>query len=78
MNVIEVDGVNHQPHTVDQIDIFAGQRYSFVVSQGDLVTFEADPDIGLNSSLPTKQSTTTVSAGDLFSASTDLTDPVVI
>lgn len=45
--IIEVDGVNHQPYTVDQIQIFAGkcrlavptntdvrqgQRYSFVVS----------------------------------------------
>ncbi|SJK99491.1 related to Laccase-4 [Armillaria ostoyae] len=30
--IIEVDGVNHQPYTVDQIQIFAGQRYSFVLN----------------------------------------------
>ncbi len=32
MTVIEADGVNHRPLVVDSIDIFAGQRYSFVVS----------------------------------------------
>lgn len=32
MTVIEVDGVNTQSLTVDSIRIFAGQRYSFVVS----------------------------------------------
>lgn len=32
MTVIEVDGVNTKPLTVDSIQIFAGQRYSFVVS----------------------------------------------
>ena len=31
MTIIEVDGVNSQPLTVDQIQIFAAQRYSFVV-----------------------------------------------
>lgn len=31
MNIIEVDGVNSQPHTVNQIQIYAAQRYSFVV-----------------------------------------------
>ncbi|KAJ7459572.1 laccase [Mycena galericulata] len=30
--IIEVDGVNHQPLTVDSIQIFAGQRYSFVLA----------------------------------------------
>lgn len=30
--VIEVDSVNVEPVTVDSIQIFAGQRYSFVVS----------------------------------------------
>jgi iron transport multicopper oxidase len=25
MTIIEVDGQNHQPHTVDQIQIFAGK-----------------------------------------------------
>lgn len=32
MTIIEVDGVNHRPLVVDSIDIFAGQRYSFIVS----------------------------------------------
>ncbi|KAI0771658.1 laccase B [Trametes elegans] len=32
MTVIEVDGVNHQPLTVDSIQIYAGQRYSFVLN----------------------------------------------
>ncbi|KAJ7469670.1 laccase [Mycena latifolia] len=31
MTIIEVDGVNHMPHTVDSIQIYAGQRYSFVL-----------------------------------------------
>ncbi|KAF7290430.1 Laccase I [Mycena chlorophos] len=32
MTIIEVDGVNHKPLTVDSLDIFAGQRYSFVLT----------------------------------------------
>ncbi|KAJ7235142.1 Lac2 protein [Mycena haematopus] len=32
MTIIEVDGGNHQPLTVDSIQIFAGQRYSFVLN----------------------------------------------
>nr|AYR00609.1 laccase 4 [Steccherinum murashkinskyi] len=32
MKIIEVDSVSSQPHTVDQIQIFAGQRYSFVLN----------------------------------------------
>jgi iron transport multicopper oxidase len=32
MTIIEVEGTNVQPLVVDQIHIFAGQRYSFVVS----------------------------------------------
>lgn len=32
MTIIEVEGTNVQPLDVDQIQIFAGQRYSFVVS----------------------------------------------
>ncbi|TFK71721.1 laccase lcc5 [Pluteus cervinus] len=32
MTIIEVDGVNAQPYTVDQLTIFAGQRYSFVLN----------------------------------------------
>ncbi|KAL0064446.1 Laccase [Marasmius tenuissimus] len=32
MTIIEVDGVNHEPHGVDSLQIFAGQRYSFVLN----------------------------------------------
>ncbi|KAJ7129888.1 laccase [Mycena crocata] len=32
MTIIEVDGVNHQPLVVDSIQIFAGQRYSFILN----------------------------------------------
>jgi iron transport multicopper oxidase len=32
MTIIEVEGTNVQLLDVDQIQIFAGQRYSFVVS----------------------------------------------
>ncbi|KAJ7065699.1 laccase [Mycena amicta] len=32
MTIIEVDGVNHKPLTVDSLQIFAGQRYSFVLN----------------------------------------------
>jgi len=30
--VIEADGINHEQLEVDSIQIFAGQRYSFIVS----------------------------------------------
>ncbi|EIN05270.1 laccase [Punctularia strigosozonata HHB-11173 SS5] len=32
MTVIEVDGVNVQPYTVDSIQIYAAQRYSFILN----------------------------------------------
>ncbi|KAJ7513172.1 laccase [Mycena galericulata] len=32
MTIIEVDGINHQPLVVDSIQIYAGQRYSFVLT----------------------------------------------
>ena len=32
MTIIEVDGINHTPLVVDELTIYAGQRYSFVVS----------------------------------------------
>ncbi|KAE9405865.1 laccase 1 BVT [Gymnopus androsaceus JB14] len=32
LTVIEVDGINHEPATVDFIQIFPGQRYSFVLN----------------------------------------------
>nr|AIZ72726.1 laccase G [Trametes hirsuta] len=38
MTVIEVDAVNHEALTVDEIQIYAGQRYSFVLT--------ADQDVG--------------------------------
>ena len=31
MTIIETDGVNNQPLVVDSLQIFASQRYSFVV-----------------------------------------------
>ena len=31
ITVIEADSINHEPVTVDSIQIFAGQRYSFIV-----------------------------------------------
>lgn len=31
MTIIEVDGVNHDALAVDSLQIFAGQRYSFIV-----------------------------------------------
>ncbi|KAI9068885.1 multicopper oxidase [Trametes sanguinea] len=37
MTVIEVDGVNHEPLTVDSIQIFAAQRYSFVLNATEAV-----------------------------------------
>ena len=32
MTIIEADAVSSMPHRVDSLEIFAGQRYSFVVS----------------------------------------------
>ncbi|KAJ7159025.1 laccase 2 precursor [Mycena crocata] len=37
MTIIEVDSVNHKPLTVDSIQIFAGQRYSFVLTANQKV-----------------------------------------
>ncbi|KAK0470307.1 laccase lcc5 [Desarmillaria tabescens] len=51
MTIIEVDGVNHQPYTVDQIQIFAGQRYSFVLNANQEVDnywIRALPSIGIS------------------------------
>lgn len=42
MTIIEVDGVNSLPHTVDKIQIFAAQRYSFVVRTRDHHFFSFD------------------------------------
>ncbi|KAL4252548.1 Laccase [Abortiporus biennis] len=49
MTIIEVDGVNHQPLQVDSIDIYAGQRYSFVLEANQAVDnywIRANPGIG--------------------------------
>jgi iron transport multicopper oxidase len=49
MTIIEIDGINTQPHTVDQIQIFAGQRYSFVVTANQAVAnywIRANPNLG--------------------------------
>ncbi|KAF7289715.1 Laccase 1 [Mycena indigotica] len=37
MTIIEVDGVNTKPLTVDSIQIFAGQRYSFVLNANQTI-----------------------------------------
>ncbi|KAF7364192.1 Laccase I [Mycena sanguinolenta] len=37
MTIIEVDGIAHQPLTVDSIQIFPGQRYSFVFTANQKV-----------------------------------------
>ncbi|TBU26807.1 laccase 2 [Dichomitus squalens] len=49
MSIIEVDGVNHRPLVVDSIQIFAGQRYSFVLTADQDVHnywIRAQPNIG--------------------------------
>lgn len=49
MNIIEVDSVSVQPLTVDSIQIFAGQRYSFVLTANQPVGnywVRAMPNIG--------------------------------
>ncbi|KAJ3530214.1 hypothetical protein NMY22_g8668 [Coprinellus aureogranulatus] len=49
MTIIEVDSVNVVPLTVDSIQIFAGQRYSFVVNTNQPVAnywIRADPNFG--------------------------------
>nr|QMP96873.1 laccase 8 precursor [Cerrena sp.] len=49
MTVIEVDGVNSQPLTVDSIQIFAAQRYSFVLNANQPVGnywVRANPNVG--------------------------------
>ncbi|KII87346.1 hypothetical protein PLICRDRAFT_113151 [Plicaturopsis crispa FD-325 SS-3] len=49
MTVIEVDGVNIDPIVVDEIQIFAGQRYSFVLDASadvDNYWIRANPNLG--------------------------------
>lgn len=47
--VIEVDGISTQPRVVDQIQIYAGQRYSFVLTANQTVGnywIRANPNLG--------------------------------
>ncbi|KAJ7730019.1 laccase [Mycena maculata] len=49
MTIIEVDGVSHQPLTVDSLQIFAAQRYSFVLTANQAVDnywVRANPSLG--------------------------------
>jgi iron transport multicopper oxidase len=49
MTIIEVDGVNTQPLVVDQIQIFAGQRYSFILQANQPVDnywIRSNPNLG--------------------------------
>ncbi|KAF8327832.1 laccase [Amanita rubescens] len=49
MTVIEADGVATNPLTVDSIQIFAGQRYSFILTTNQPVNnywIRADPNVG--------------------------------
>ncbi|KAH8101261.1 laccase 1 [Cristinia sonorae] len=49
LTIIEVDGVNHEAHTVDSLDIFAVQRYSFVLKANQPVGnywIRANPNVG--------------------------------
>ncbi|KAG6867700.1 hypothetical protein C0993_012150 [Termitomyces sp. T159_Od127] len=48
MTIIEVDGVNVQPLTIDSICIFAGQRYSFVLTADQPINnywIRAEPNV---------------------------------
>ncbi|KAJ7642060.1 laccase 1 [Roridomyces roridus] len=50
MTVIEADGVSHAPTTVDSFEIFAGQRYSFVLHANQKVGnywVRGNPSIGI-------------------------------
>ncbi|KAJ6463685.1 laccase [Mycena vitilis] len=50
LTIIEVDGVNHKPLTVDSLQIFAGQRYSFVLHADQKVDnywVRANPNLGI-------------------------------
>ncbi|KAH9936770.1 laccase [Epithele typhae] len=52
MTIIEVDAVDHTPLTVEQLQIFAGQRYSFVLTADqdvDNYWIRALPNIGTTS-----------------------------
>ncbi|CAL1714469.1 unnamed protein product [Somion occarium] len=49
MTIIEVDGINSEPLAVDSLQIFAGQRYSFVLEANQSVDnywIRAEPNVG--------------------------------
>ncbi|KAK0239810.1 laccase [Armillaria nabsnona] len=48
MTIIEVDGVNHVTYTVDEIQIFSGQHYSFSNANQDVGNYwiDANPSVG--------------------------------
>ncbi|RXW15277.1 hypothetical protein EST38_g10573 [Candolleomyces aberdarensis] len=49
MTIIEVDGENVRPLTVDSIQIFAGQRYSFILNTNRVIAnywIRANPNLG--------------------------------
>ncbi|KAJ7056509.1 laccase [Mycena amicta] len=49
MTIIEVDGVNHKPLAVDSIQIFAAQRYSFVLRADQPISnywIRSNPNLG--------------------------------
>lgn len=49
MTVVEADAVNTQPLVVDSIQIFAGQRYSFVLEANQTIDnywIRANPNLG--------------------------------
>lgn len=49
MTIIEADGVNHEALDVDSLTIYAGQRYSFVLTANQTVDnywIRADPNLG--------------------------------
>jgi len=49
LTIIEVDGVNTEPLVVDQIQIFAGQRYSFILEANQVADnywIRSNPNLG--------------------------------
>ena len=55
MTVIEADGVNTQPLLVNNITIFAGQRYSFILNANQTVGnywIRAEPRAGVDGGIP--------------------------
>lgn len=55
MTVIEADGINTQPLIVNNITIFAGQRYSFILNANQTVGnywIRAEPRAGIDGGIP--------------------------